>query len=182
VENSTSEAKRLKRARFMPEIEALDLRWCMYSLPLQASRCCREWDGCKWTSVVAVQKSNALSRLASTAKTGRELRCSVLPRGKLPLPRTQIFWPLSDEARRKTHCPIRVFPIQTRGTFRPFQLLPHGEEITRSSTVCSSQVPTTQDGSTVRRDLLLRPAIASKQNIMTSGVYARWESTGWADA
>lgn len=102
-------------------------------------------------------------------KRRESFRRSVLPRGELPLPRIQNFWPpLSDEARRKTHCPIRASAIQTRGTRRPFPLLSHGEEITRSSTVfCSSQVPTTQHGSTVRRGPVLHPAIASRQNTMT---------------
>jgi hypothetical protein len=97
VEDSTSGAKRLKRARFMPEIEALDLRWCMWFFfwPLQSSRCCRQWDGCKWTSVVAVQKSNALSRLASRAKTGRELTANLdapfCPAASFPSPAPKSF-------------------------------------------------------------------------------------------
>lgn len=168
VEDSASGANRLNRARFMPGVKARDSRRCPGLLPLRSFR---EWDGRtsgrQW--VVAVQNSNALSRLASTAKTARELQTlRSAPRRASPPPHPNFWPPLSDEARRKTHCPIRASAIQTRGTRRPFPLLSHGEEITRSSTVFySSQVPTTQHGSTVRRGPVLHPAIASRQNTMT---------------
>lgn len=168
VENSATGANWLNRARFMPGIKARDSRCCMYFLPLQTLRCWREWVQVDGRQLVAF-KIQILCRDWPAQQNRREsFRCSVLPRGELPLPRIQNFWPpLSDETRRKTHCPIRAFAIQTRETRRPFRLLSHGEEITRSSTVCSSQVSTTQHGSTVRRGPVLHPALASKQNTIT---------------
>lgn len=167
VEDSATGANRLNRARFMPGIKARDSRCCMYFFA-SADLAMLEGVGASGrTSVGCVQNSNPLSRLAS--KTGeRASDAPFCPAASFHSPASKNFWPpLSDDTRRKTHCPIRAFAIQTRGTRRPFRLLSHGEEITRSSTVCSSQVSTTQHGSTVRRGPVLHPALASKQNTMT---------------
>lgn len=158
----------------MPGVKARDSRWCTDFLPLQTLRC---WTVEGMGRVQVDGRQLLLFKIQMPCRDWPALperresfRCSVLPRGELPLPRIQNFWPpLSDETRRKTHCPIRASAIQTRGTRRPSPLLSHGEEIPRSSTVCSSQVSTTQHGSTVRRGpvLHLRPAVASRQNTMT---------------